>query len=286
MASLRERAMLVHFSKSMWTGAKVDSVVSDELCREKGAERGSGRWWTYFVPKKNLHELEKAGNAAKAIWQKYTLPWMDSIGIMLSENYMEFRTDMRQAMAYYDEAKERFLSIYPEIAKHAEASKRLGHLLDGKRMPTVEEVRDKFGIRIEVIPLPDTKDWRVVGLDDEEREKVVKEMEEAFAERTKKAMIPLWDKMTKLVEKIETTLSDPSKAVKDSLIGNLIDFCLELPKLNLVEDKNLEILRKEMISKLCTLGHNMDELRKDKGSRQEAAKKAKDVLEKIKGYAL
>jgi hypothetical protein len=284
MAKLNEKAMLVHLRVSMWTGSKKDSRVSSKVCHEYEAEQDAGSWWTYFIPKKELKEVQSAANRLRNEWKRKTLPWMDEgVRIIPSELFLDYSTRMREAMERYNQEVENFLDRYPTII--ANMPSRLKGLLDNKNMPTVTEVRMKFGARMGISPIPDATDFRV-DLGEEEMMEIRKQSEETMREMASKAMGSVWKQLTDMVAKIEATLSDPDKKFKDSLLGNLIDLCIQLPKLNLVEDQNLEEVRKEAINKLCVLAKDMEELRKNKVERKAAAKTAKELMEKMSAYSI
>lgn len=281
-ASLSEKAMLVHLRVSMWTGSRKNKKVSQQVCNEFQADADAGSWWTYYVPRKDLADLQSAANRLRAAWKNQTLPWMDEgIRIVPSVSFMEYSANMRKALQTYEDAVERFLTRYPTIV--ADMPRRLKQMLDSKPMPSVSDLRSKFGAKMMIFPIPDAKDFRVDLAEDEIAE-IRKETESAVQEMTNRAMGSVWKKMKDVVEKMETTLSDPDKKFKDSLVGNLIQLCIDLPHLNLTENEEMEQVRKEMIDKLCQL--IPDTLRTDKAARKEAAKKAEDIKKKLEQYAL
>lgn len=279
---LSERAMLTQLTFSVWTGRTKDNTVSDEVTTSKNAEKDGGTWWTYLIPRSSMRNINTAYNKCKATHNRLTLPWRDGGDrILPTAMFMEYSKAMRKVKAGFDEAVNDFLKEYPEILKNAHI--RLGKLLDGKTLPSVAEIRGKFGVHQEIYPLPDTTDFRV-DLSKEDVADIRRQMRTSIDATIEKAMEGVWSQLVELIEKIEDTLKQPKKVFRDSLISNLKDYCELIPKLNLTGDSKLETFRKEATAKLTKL--RPDDLRDDKVARKASHKAAKEVLKKMKDYGL
>ena len=277
---LSQKAMLVNFQISGWTGRVKDKAVSREITVSKKAEQDSGAWWTYLVPRSVLKELENSRNKARNMHYALTLPWQDGgCRILPSAMFLDYTKAIREVTEDYDRVVQNFLNIYPTLV--AESKKRLGDLAINKTYPSVESISNKFKCHQSIFPLPDVKDFRV-DLSEDDADTIRKQVEDSITATTQKAMQSVWDKFTDLVDKIESTLKQPKKVFRDTLISNLSDFCELLPKMNLTDDDNLETIRKEVVDKLADLKPN--DLRESKKDRTAAVKAAKEVLKKMKGY--
>jgi len=279
---LSERAMLTQLSFSVWTGRTKDNRISEEVIANKNAERDGGAWWTYLVSRKKMRNIHSSYNKCKFVHNNLTLPWRDGgCRILPTAMFLDYCKAMREAKAEFDEAVDEFLKEYPEIL--ANAHKRLGHLLDGKSLPSVTEIKEKFGVYQEIYPLPDTADFRV-DLSKEHVDEIRKQMKTSIDNTIEEAMTGIWQRLAELIRKIEETLSEPKKIFRDSLINNLKEFCELIPKLNLTNDSKLENFRKEATKKLANL--RPDNLRKDKVERKTAHETAKEILKKMKEYGI
>jgi len=277
---LSERAMLTQLSFSVWTGRTKDNRVSEEVTVSKNAERDGGAWWTYLIPKRSMRNINIAYTKCKSTHNKLTLPWRDGGDrILPTAMFLDYSKSMREAKAEFDEAVNEFLKEYPEIL--ANAHKRLGKLLDNKKLPSTDEISHKFGIRQNIYPLPDVADFRV-NLPKQDVDEIREQMNKNIDITIEKAMTEIWQRLAELIGKIEKTLKDPKKKFKNSLINNLKEFCELVPKLNLTDDSKLEGFRKEAIKNLANL--KPDNLREDKTERKAAYKTAKNVLKKMKDY--
>lgn len=278
--ALNRKAMLVYLRMSMWTGRKKDKDVTAEILRRKNSENDSGAWWTYLVPAKALRAVDTAYHKCRNVHYKLTLPWMDGgLRILPSAMFMEYGKAMREVTAEYDVAVDSFIKDYPILI--ADARKRLGDLLNGAVLPTAAEIKHKFKVSQDILPMPVASDFRV-ELAQEDLNEMKKNLSVNIESMTSKAMTDLWGRLSELIEKIEKTLGDPNKKFKNSLIDNLGDFCKLIPKMNITGSKELEKMRKEVFEKLAVL--HPDNLRKFKRERKQAHKDAKDVLKKMKAY--
>lgn len=278
---LSERAMLVQLKVSVWSGRTKDKKVSNEVKTFKKAEDDAGAWWTYLIPKKAISQIWACEMYCRSLHYKLTLPWNDEgQRILSSDMYMDYMKQMRKATQKFDEAVETFLKEYPTIM--ASARKRLGDLYDGKTLPSIDNIRGKFGHSVEVFPLPRSEDFRV-NLNNDDVKEIQNQITNSINSKMNEAMAELWNRLAQMVEKIAITLSEPKKIFRDSLISNLKEFCELVPKLNITSNKELENMRKEIIEQLAEL--KPDNLRESKKERKEASQKAKDVLEKIKGFS-
>jgi hypothetical protein len=281
--TLSEKAMLVNFSISKWTGRVKDSEVSNEVVITKNADADAGTWWTYLVPKKALRDISRTAKQCRVTFHKYTMPWQDSGSrILPSACYLDYTAAMRVATAKYEKAVAAFIKEYPKTV--ANAKQRLGKLADNKPLPSAEALSSKFGHRTQVFPLPSVADFRVDGLGKEDIEDIKQQVEASINATTDKAMGSIWDRFSELVGKVEDTLSQPKKIFRDSLISNLSDFCTMIPKMNLTNDSKLEEMRKVVTKKLTKL--RPDGLRDDKQKRKSGAKDAKDILKKLAEYGM
>lgn len=280
---LNEKAMLVNFTVSTWTGRVKDSQVSHEVTLTKHADSDSGAWWTYLIPKSALKDVNRTAAQSRVAFWKYTLPWQDGgCRILPSALFLEHTREMREATDAYDEAVSDFVKAYPEIISRSQT--RLGQLSSTKALPSVSTVRSRFGYHSTILPLPPTADFRFNELSGDELDELNEQSNKSINDITGKAMASIWDRFNELVDKVESTLKQPDKVFRDSLITNLSDFCQLLPKMNLTDDSGLEEMRKEAIAKLTKL--KPGSLRDDKKGRKAAAKDAKKLLKKLKEYGI
>ena len=277
MAKLSEKAMLVNFSVGMWTGSRKDQPTSTEVTRSKNADDDAAAVWVKLVPPSSVKVLQSMGTKARNSHKAMTLPWTDGgCRILPAKRYLAYTKKMRELEAEYRKEIDTFLSQYTMLV--ADAPRRLGDMYDATKLPTVEDLRSRFHWDVQVFPLPEATDFRI-DINDEVNADAKKEVEESLKRTTAAAMRHVWDKLYTVVENMAKTLKDADKTFRDSLVGNIVKICETLPDLNLTDDKELEVMRKDVLKQLANA--KPEELRDDKNERKETAKKAADILAKM-----
>lgn len=279
---LSERAMLVNLTVSVWLASRKDKIVSGEVKSEKHAAADAGSWTTRFVPKVAFARINAARSQLITAHQSVTLPWMDGgIRILPSALFMQYTEAIRKAESKFNKAVDEFMAAYP--FHYSSAQERLGDLANTLPMPSLEEVRTKFGVEKQTLPMPSGTDFRV-DLGDERTAQIKKKVEKSIAEMTDKAVKSLYTQLAKVVGKMVTTLGKKDAKFKDSLVNNITTLCDSISVLNITDDPKLEQLRKECAEKLTKL--KPDSLRKQPRTRAKAAKTAEEIMEQIQQFSL
>lgn len=277
---LSERAMLVSLSTHEWTGKKKDKQVSQDVCVSANAEKDVIEAIICLAPPGELQPINVARGRVYRRFCELTLPWMDGgLRILPSDMYMKYRDEMNKVIADHTKAVSAFTTRWPEIV--ANKDKRLGSLAGKYHLPTVAELEGKFYIQQNILPLPEIADFRV-DISEEEAKEIRAQVTSSLEASTKRAVRNVWDRLSNLVLDVATTMSQPDKKFRDSLIQKLKDFCSTIPKYNITDDVNLEQVRKDVLNKLASL--DPEDLREIPNNRKKAAKDAKDVLAKISDY--
>ena len=79
--------------------------------------------------------------------------------ILPSARFVEYSKAIRKEIDKYNETVQTFIERYPQIK--ATAKERLGNFLDGQTLPSPYEMKNKFGIRQDILPMPSASDFRV-----------------------------------------------------------------------------------------------------------------------------
>ena len=147
--------------------------------------------------------------------------------------------------------------------------------------PTVEDMRTKFAIELETLPLPSAEDFRVT-LANGEVARIQREIETRLQREFLKSNQDLWNRLRLAVDNMALRLGNPEGRFHDSLIGNLQAIVELVPKLNVTGDENLE-----KISATCAdtlTGYDPRALRDDPGLRAKVAAQAKEISSIMDAY--
>ena len=91
---------------------------------------------------------------------KITLPWSDEGFRLLPSNfYFGLMERMREFEASFEQGVESFLAVYPQYIDQVRPE--LNGLFREEDYPSAEKLRTKFGVRLEILPIPSGADFRV-----------------------------------------------------------------------------------------------------------------------------
>lgn len=283
--NLKEKALLVKFSRSQWSARKFDKKVSDEIDQAHHAHDAS-RFNKILLGKEALEKGQKASNEARTFVYQQTLPWNDEgWRILPSANYLPFTMEMQKKINTIQLADQEFIDRYPDYKEEAKA--RLNSLFDSKDYPDPQDVLKKFETSILFQPIPDSQDFRTSQeISQADLDQMGKDLDERVKSATQEAIKDLWGRLYNAVHHVADRLSDPEAIFRDSLINNIIDLCDLLPRLNLTADPNLEAMRQEVKDRLTK--YQPEDLRPkdtdkpiDKATKTQAREETKREAEKI-----
>lgn len=280
MESLKDRAVLVKFTDRVWVGGTRDNKVSAEIEEANDAKKGTGHYWKQLVPKVALKDRINVSGNARNFHDKNTNPWLGGgVRILPAANFTEYMAGMRKLQAEADAAVSKFCSEYVQWI--AEAKKTQGRLFKAEQYPDPSTIANKFGFKVDVMPLPNIADWRV-DLSEDQVKTLRAEAEQRYADVQKEGVMELYERLQKLLDRAQKKLSDKEAVFRDSLIGNVKDMVGVIARLNVTNDPGLEAIRKETEEKLVPL--SPETLRLDPDARNSAATTASSIMSKMAAY--
>ena len=151
--SITTSAMIVTLTVHCWTARKQDKKVAKEVDDRHGA-KDAGRYNKLLIDKAHIQPLQSLANSIRDEHYKMTLPWMDSGGRLLpSKLFMDWRDRMEGLREQYRQAVDKFVDRY-EASLVPEARQRLGTLYNPADYPRGDDVRAKFGVSHDFMPVP------------------------------------------------------------------------------------------------------------------------------------
>ncbi|KQC16176.1 MAG: hypothetical protein APR56_00445, partial [Methanosaeta sp. SDB] len=209
-----------------------------------------------------------------------TLPWGDGGQRLLpGDLYLEYSKKISNYRRKFMTRVENFLRIYPELMR--DAAKTLNGLFKNDDYPDLRDLRNKFAFEVRFSPISEADDLRV-KLQDDEVEKLKRQIESRQSSLQEEAMRDLWGRVYEVVKPLADKLNDPKGIFRDSLVEKVHDLTNLLPRLNIAGDKALNDMTNEIRAKLCK--HSPAELRDLEGVRGKVAKEADEILDRMKGY--
>ena len=290
MTKLSERAMLACLHVSAWSGSSHDRDVTEEVSETHSADiKDAGRYSKQIISKKALKDVNAAASLARRTHRLLTLPWQDDGSRILStRGYVEYTDQMRLKRLAFEAAVDQFCGQWD---MHVNDSKRrLGSMFDESDYPTVEDIKRKFGMDVEIKPVPDAGDFRA-ELDARSVSAIVKDIERRTEARLEAAMNDVFTRIADVTGKMVERLREykppqgenkAENTFRDSLVWNVKEVADILPSLNITNDPRLDELQKQLHKDLTE--HSPEVLRDNDRLRNETADKAEKILNKVKKF--
>ena len=275
---ITERAMLAAIHISIWTAVKHDRKVSHDVATQHNAPENAGRYNKKLL--RGAEKLDTVRTLAGQIRQhfyKITLPWSDEgYRLLPAHFYFDLTTKMREFERAFSQSVEEFLAVYPSYIEQVRPE--LNGLFREEDYPSAERLREKFGVKLEVLPIPSGDDFRVT-LSEEEQARVAREIDETVRQSLDRGTRDLWARMTDVVTHMVDKLNEPESRFHASLVTNVFDLVDLLPRLNVNQDEELNRFAGEIKSRLCNVSAH--ELKKNDALRVTTASDAAQILSQM-----
>jgi hypothetical protein len=181
---------------------------------------------------------------------KITLPWSDEGFRLLPANfYFDLMARMREFEAGFEQGVESFLGVYPQYIEQVKPE--LNGLFREEDYPTVEKLRKKFGVKLEVLPIPSGADFRV-QMSAEEQARVSREIDANVRESLMRGTEDLWKRLREVVAHMVDRLNEPESRFHGSLVTNVLDLVEILPRLNVNGDTDLNRFADQVKERLAS----------------------------------
>jgi hypothetical protein len=190
---------------------------------------------------------------------------------------MEYTSVMNKRIAEFEKTVDQFLVEYPNIIDNAKA--RLGDLSYNFILPTTQELKNRFSVRYDFMPLPETSDFRA-DITGSEVESLKNNIENSMKEKIHRMNQEVWDRLYFIVDKTVSVLSDDDKIIRKSLIEKLSDMAND--HWNLTDDPKLSEIQTMIKDRLQSV--KITDLRDDNFQRKNKSNELKEVLDKLNDF--
>jgi hypothetical protein len=277
---ITERAMLAAVHISIWTAVKHDRKISRDVASQHGAHQGAGRYNKQLLRGADkLDELRTLAGQIRQYFYKITLPWSDEGFRLLPSNfYFDLMAKMREFEASFEQGVEGFLTVYPQYIDQVRPE--LNGLFREEDYPAPAKLRDKFGVKLEILPIPSGGDFRV-QMSAEEQARVSREIDANVRKSLTRGTEDLWKRLREVVSHMVDRLNEPESRFHASLVTNVFDLVEILPRLNVSGDADLNRFADEIRQRLCN--YTAQDLKKHDLLRVTTAADAADLVAQMDG---
>lgn len=279
--SISNSSMLVEMNISVWTGQKVDRGATIKVTDEARATTDAGLFRKNLMAGTTLRKEIADYAALCRTWHNgRTLPWSDKGSRLLPTSmFFDYKQEANARRSYFDSKVTQFIEQYPNLVLAAERS--LGDLFNPADYPSIDEVRSKFGFRLVFSPVAESGDFRI-DVGNSELAELREQYESAYESRVKEAMQTAWDKLHDVLTTMSEKLTEPEgekpKLFHGTFVSNISDMCSLLTHLNIANDPELEMARRELERAIANV--DIADIRSDPGLRVDLKARVDEVLGK------
>jgi hypothetical protein len=272
---ITHKAMLAAVHISIWTATKHDRKVSRDVANQHGAQERAGRYnKQLLMGAARLEDLRTLAGQIRQHFYKVTLPWSDEgLRLLPSHFLFELTARMREFKTDFSAGVDQFLEVYPSYIREARAE--LGSLFREEDYPSVDKLREKFSVNLEILPISTGDDFRVT-MSAEEQARIAREIDASVRQRLTRGTDDLWKRLRDVVSHMVDKLNEPESRFHATLITNIHDLVSLLPQLNVNQDPDLERFATQIRERLCS--YTAQELKKDDSLRTSTAVKAAGIV--------
>jgi hypothetical protein len=277
---ITERAMLAAVHISIWTAVKHDRKISRDVANQHGAHRDAGRYNKQLLRGADkLDDLRTLAGQIRQYFYKITLPWSDEGFRLLPSNfYFDLMARMREFEASFEQGVDSFLAVYPQYIDQVRPE--LNGLFREEDYPAADKLREKFGVKLEILPIPSGGDFRV-QMSVEEQARVSREIDANVRQSLTRGTEDLWKRLREVVSHMVDRLNEPESRFHASLVTNVVDLAEILPRLNVNGDADLNRFAEQIRHRLCN--HSAQDLKKHDLLRVTAATDAANIVAQMDG---
>jgi hypothetical protein len=280
--SIASSAVLVELNISVWPANKVDREMTETVNTNASAVRDASQTRKNLFAGTSLRkDIEKLAARIRLYHNQHTLPWADKGQRLLpTKLFMEYKQTMNNYEAQFNQMCNNFFIAYPQLV--TEAQVHLGTMYRADDYPDLTNVRNKFGFRMAIDPIPESGDFRL-DISAQDLDEMKAQYEAKFDERLAEAMRTPWERLhtvlTAMSEKLKDEDGNDKKRYHDSLVTNAQDLCELLDKMNITNDPKLEEARKQLEATM--LGADIETIKESSHVRESMKNKVDAILQKF-----
>ena len=289
---IQKSAVIVRLNIRMCGFEKTDKDVSNEVADNKSAADDAGRYVKkLFAGNPILKDIKKVRGKARNVNKAQTLPYLDGQDLLPVPNFDKHSELMTDYKDLFDALCEDFFAEY-ETHRDANRHGWVTCLMQANIRLYLFCVESSSSIYLMSHCQTVTRSTKMFG-NAEMEQQLIADAEAQMQSRIDEAMHKLYERLLKTVDCFNTAMrtykpkAGKSKAMntfKDTIVGNMVDICEVLPRLNLTGDADLANYCELVKSKLTN--YDAADLREDESLRKTAADEAQAILDQMSGSGM
>jgi len=274
--SLATSAVLVNAEVSVWSATKQDRVISNEVTTAKKADHSAGRYVKNLLADDPTH--------------KQLLNYRQTVYNWLRRSTYDWKFQHHEK-AYFA-LRDAFLAKYPQIVSNM--AFKQGDMFDRSEYPSVDQIKDKFRIRLYVAEVPQS-DFRCSIAQDLAEDLKITYQKQVNDEIVPQVMADIANQFMEVMESIshccgvdeissstDGEVKTKKRKIYETTVDKAKDLCETFRSFNLTND---EELAKASVSLEKVLGGvSAEDIRESDAVRESVKKGVDDILMKFGAF--
>ena len=281
--NLQQKAMVVVFSQPQYpryislrgTGEKVGHEVGAKLGTTKDNKQELFKLWD------GLKDLRNEFSKAYTYWKTNSVSWEDGKRLVPNCQVLDHLKELGKYRSNIEAIKQRIAPEYEhEIEKDIRVSR--GDIAKREDYPaTADEFLNRFQLNIHPRNIENPQDIRAMhGIEPDEAEKMVQSAVSDLSNKLAEGVKELVNELLEPVQHFENRLNEGS--FKKNSIENVLETVQRIKKLNITNNDSLNEYLDDVLKGFQPMDAEL--IRKVPEYKEEAKKKTKDLIEKMKCF--
>lgn len=291
--SLATSAVLVNAEVSVWSATKQDRVISNEVTTAKKADHSAGRYVKNLLADDPTHKQLLNYRQTVYNWlRRSTYDWNGSLRLLPVVNLPKFKAEFHQHEKSYFALRDEFLGKYPQIVSNM--AFKQGDMFDRNEYPSVDQIKDKFRIRLYVAEVPQS-DYRCAIAQDLAEDLKTTYQKQVNDEIVPQVMADIANQFMEVMESIshccgvdeigtstDGEVKTKKRKIYETTVDKAKDLCNTFRAFNLTNDAELAKASASLEKVLG--GVTAEDIRESDAVRESVKQGVDDILEKFGSF--
>lgn len=243
------QSLLTDLTISTWDARKSDKRESDKVVRDNDAKssKAVNVVKRLFADEPKLMRIQHTAQSIRLWHYSRTLPWSDKgVRLLPMAAFLRYKQEYNEWERKFHECVDEFVNEYPTLV--SKAAFQLGDLFNRADYPSAMEVRRRFRVSLEFLPVPQSGDFRI-DAQKAELDALKEQYEQRMQERLEEAAGDLWRRVHDLLARMSTQFGydqGKPKRLHQSLYTTARELVGLLDSLNVTNDPDMISARVEL----------------------------------------
>ena len=291
--SLATSAVLVNAEVSVWSATKQDRVISNEVTTAKKADHSAGRYVKNLLADDPTHKQLLNYRQTVYNWlRRSTYDWNGSLRLLPVVNLPKFKAEFQQHEKSYFALRDAFLAKYPQIVSNM--AFKQGDMFDRSEYPSVDQIKDKFRIRLYVAEVPQS-DFRCSIAQDLAEDLKTTYQKQVNDEIVPQVMADIANQFMEVMESIshccgvdeissstDGEVKTKKRKIYETTVDKAKDLCETFRSFNLTNDE--ELAKASVSLERVLSGVSAEDIRESDAVRESVKQGVDDILSKFGAF--